>query len=286
MNCSTPDIPVPPYLPEFAQTHVCWVDDVIQTSHPLLSPSLSALNLSPHQGLFQWVSSLHQVVKILELQFNISPSNECSGLISFRIDWFEVLSVQRTLESLLQCHRSKASIFQCSSFFMAQLSHPYTTTGKTRVTELESHDALVEDVAGSPPFGAWEFASLPPFAFFLSLCVMWTLQCSLWFPLACPDDAWCRGSRRYRSASFFCLAHCCGCRVYNVLFFCLCYPNFYLYKYPHVVGQSWRISMLYAAPSTLREGEIDFMWNFFFSVWKFCFSQLNVYKVCKSEITS
>ena len=133
VDCSIPGFPVLRYLSEFAQTHVHWVNDDIQPSHPLLSPSPPALNLSRHQGLFQWVSSSHQVVKILELQLNMSPSSECSGLISFRIDWFEVLSVQRTLKSLLQHCSSKASIFQCSAFFMVQLLHPYTTTGKTRV---------------------------------------------------------------------------------------------------------------------------------------------------------
>ena len=133
MDCSTPGFPVHHQLPEFTQTHVHLAGDAIQPSHPQSSPSPPALNLSRHQGLFQWVSSSHQVVKILELQLNISPSSECSGLISFRIDWFEVLSVQRTLKSLLQHCSSKASIFQCSAFFMVQLLHPYTTTGKTRV---------------------------------------------------------------------------------------------------------------------------------------------------------
>ena len=137
MNYSMPGFPLLYYLPEFVQTHVHWVSDAIQPSHPLSSPS-PALSLSRHQGLFQWVISSHQVVKILELQLNISPSNECSGLISFRIDWFEVLSIQRTLESLLQHHSSKASVFQCSAFFMVQLSHPYMTTGKTIALDRKS----------------------------------------------------------------------------------------------------------------------------------------------------
>ena len=94
MNCSTPDFPVLHYLPEFAQTHVHWVNDVIQISHPLLPPSLHALSLSQHQGLFQWVSSQ-------SFSFSISPSNECSGLISFRIDWLDLLTVQGTLKSSL-----------------------------------------------------------------------------------------------------------------------------------------------------------------------------------------
>ena len=100
-------------------------------SHPLLSPSPTAFNLSQHQSLFKWVSSSHQVAKVLEFHFNISPSNEYSGLISFRMDWLDHLAVQGTLKSLLQHHSSKASILWCSAFFIVQLSNPYTTTGKT-----------------------------------------------------------------------------------------------------------------------------------------------------------
>ena len=87
MDCSTPGFPVHHQLPEPTQTHVHWVGDVIQPSHPLLSPSPPTFNLSQHQGLFQWVDSLHQVAKVLEFQLHISPSNEYSGLISFRMDW-------------------------------------------------------------------------------------------------------------------------------------------------------------------------------------------------------
>ena len=77
------------------------------------------------------VGSLHEVAKVLELQFQYHPSTEYSGLISFRIDWLDLLAVQGTLKSLLQQHNSEASILQCSVFFMVQLSHPYMTTGKT-----------------------------------------------------------------------------------------------------------------------------------------------------------
>ena len=83
------------------------------------------------QGLFHWVGSLHQVPKYWSFSFSISPSNEYSGLISFRIDWFDFLVVQGTLKSLLQHYSLKASILWCSAFFMVQLSHPYMTTGKT-----------------------------------------------------------------------------------------------------------------------------------------------------------
>jgi len=130
MDCSTPGLPVHHQLPEFTQNHVHWVGDAIQPSHSLSSPS-PAFNPSKHQGLFKWVSSSCQVAKVLESQINSSPSNEHSGLISFRIDWLDLLAVQGTLKSLLQHHSSKASVLQCSAFFRVQLSHPYMTTGKT-----------------------------------------------------------------------------------------------------------------------------------------------------------
>ena len=104
-----------------------------QWCHPTISssaiPFSSIFNLSQHQGSFRWVSSLHQVVKVLE--FNNSPSNEHPGLISFKINWLDLLTVQGTLKSLLQHHSSKASLPQCSAFFLVQLSHPYMTAGKT-----------------------------------------------------------------------------------------------------------------------------------------------------------
>ena len=116
-------------LPELSQTHVHWVGDSIQPSHPLSSPSPPEFNLSQHQGLFQWGSSSHQVAKYWS--FSISSSNEYSGLISFRMDWLDLLAVQGTLKSLLQHQSSKASILRCSAFFTVQLSLPYMTTGKT-----------------------------------------------------------------------------------------------------------------------------------------------------------
>ena len=131
MNRSTPDLPVHHQRPEFTQTHAHQVGDAFQSSHPLLSPSLPTFNLSQHQGLFQGVRSSHQVAKVLEFHFRISASNEYSGLISFRIDWLDLLAVQGTLKSLLQHHSSKASILQPSAFFIFQLSHPYMSTGKT-----------------------------------------------------------------------------------------------------------------------------------------------------------
>ena len=103
--------------------------DAIQPSHPLLSPS-PAFNLSQHQDLFKGVSSSHQVTKGLSFSFSISPSSESSELISFRMDWLDLLAVQGTLKSLLQHHSSKASVLQRLAFFIVQLSHPYMTTGK------------------------------------------------------------------------------------------------------------------------------------------------------------
>ena len=130
MDCSTQGFPVHHQLLELAQTHVHWVGYAIQPSHPLSSPS-PVFSLSQHQGLFQWVSSSHQLAKVLKFQLQYSPSNEYSGLISFTIDWFDLFAVQGTLKSLLQYHSSKASILWHSTFFLVQLSHPYMTTGKT-----------------------------------------------------------------------------------------------------------------------------------------------------------
>ena len=102
--------------------------DSILPSHPLSSPSPPAPNPSQHQGLFQWAM---RWPKYWSFSFGISPSNEHPGLISFRMDWLDLLAVQGTLKSLLQHHSSKASILWCSAFFIVQVSHPYMTTGKT-----------------------------------------------------------------------------------------------------------------------------------------------------------
>ena len=130
------------HLLEFAQTHVHGVSEAIQLSCPLLSPSPLAFNLCSirvfpnelalclHQNIFQFVSSSQQGPNYWRFSFSISPSNEYSGLISFRIDCFGLLAVQGTLKSLLQHHSSKASILQHSAFFMIQLSHPSITTEK------------------------------------------------------------------------------------------------------------------------------------------------------------
>ena len=124
-------LPVHHQLPEPTQTHVHHVADALQPSHPLSSPSPPAFNLSQCQGLCQWVSSSHQVPKYWSFSFRISPSNEYSGLISFRMDWLDLLAIQGTLKSLLQHHSSTASILWRSAFFIVQLSYPHMTTGKT-----------------------------------------------------------------------------------------------------------------------------------------------------------
>ena len=130
MSHSTPGLPVHHQLLEFTPTHVRWVSDAIQPSHPLLSPSPPALNLSQHQGLFRWVSSSHQVAKVLvSASTSVLPVNTQDW--SPLGDGLDLLLVQGTLKSLLQHHSSEASILQRSAFFIVQLSHPCITTGKT-----------------------------------------------------------------------------------------------------------------------------------------------------------
>jgi len=132
MDYSTPGLPVHQQLPKFTQTHVHWVGDGIQPSHPLSSPSPLAFNWKTSIRVFSKESVLPiRWPKYWSFSFNISPSNEYSGLISFRIDWLDLLAFQGTLKSLLQHHSSETSILQCSAFVIVQLSHPYMTTGKS-----------------------------------------------------------------------------------------------------------------------------------------------------------
>ena len=131
MDCSTPGFPVYHQLLELAQTHVCPVGDAIQPSHPLLLPSL-LVSIFPSIRVFSNESAFHiRWPEYWSFTFSISPSNEFSGLVSFRTDWFDLLAVQGTLKSLLQHHSSKASILWCLAFFMVQPSHPHMTIGKT-----------------------------------------------------------------------------------------------------------------------------------------------------------
>ena len=139
MDCSVPGSPVLHYLPGFAQ--MIWVGDALQTFHPLSPPS-PALSLSQHQSLFQWVSSSHQVAKELELHLQHQSFNESSGLISFRIDWFDLLAVQKTPKSLLW-HNSKVSVLWHSAFSVVQLSHSYMTTGKVIALIIQTFEGKV-----------------------------------------------------------------------------------------------------------------------------------------------
>ena len=141
MDCSTPGLPVHHQLLELAKTHVHPVSDAIQPSHPL-SPRLLLPSIFLSIRVFSNESVLH-IRWPRHCSFSFSPSNEDSGLISFRMDWLALLAVQGTLKSLLQHHSSKASIHRHSALFMVQLSHPYMTTGKiialTRQTFVSSY---------------------------------------------------------------------------------------------------------------------------------------------------
>ena len=131
MKSSTPGLPVHHHLLEFTQTHVQWVHDAIQPSHPH-RPLLLLPPIPPSIRVFYNESTLHiKWPKYWSFSFSIIPSNEHPGLISFRMEWLDLLAVQGTLKSFLQHHSSKALILRCSAFFTVQLSHPYMTTGKT-----------------------------------------------------------------------------------------------------------------------------------------------------------
>ena len=131
MNRSTPGLPVHHQHPEFTQIHVHQVGDAIQPSHPLSTPLLLP-PIPPSIRVFSSESALRmRWPQYWSFSFSISPSSEHPGLISFRMDWLDLLAVQGTLKSLLQHHSSKASIFRRSAFLTVPLSHPYMTTGKT-----------------------------------------------------------------------------------------------------------------------------------------------------------
>ena len=136
MDCSSPGLPAHHQLPEFSQTYVHWVGDAILISFPVV-PFAFHLQSFPASGSFQ-MSQFFTTSKDWSFSLSISPSNEYSGLISFRMDWLDLLAVQGTLKSLLQYHSSKASILRHSAFFIVQLSHLYMTTGKT-IAWLDRH---------------------------------------------------------------------------------------------------------------------------------------------------
>ena len=130
INCSTPGLPVHHQLPEFTQTHVHRVSDAIQPSHPRSSPSPPAPVPSSIRVFSNESTLCRRWPKYWSFSFSISPSKEHPRLISFRMEWLNLLAVQGTLKSLLRHHSSKASILWRSAFFTVQLSHPYMTTGK------------------------------------------------------------------------------------------------------------------------------------------------------------
>ena len=134
MDCSMPGLPVHHHLPELTQTHVHRVGDPSHPSNHLIPchPLLLLPSIFPSIRVFSNESILHiWYPKYWSFSLSISPSDEYSGLISFRMDWLDHLAVQETFMSFPQYHSSKASILWCSAFFIIQLSHPYTITGKT-----------------------------------------------------------------------------------------------------------------------------------------------------------
>ena len=122
-------LPCPPRACSNSCPSSWWCHPTISSS--VVSFSSQTFNLSQHQGLFQWISSSHQVAKVSEFQFQHQSFQWVFRMISFRIDWFDHLAVQGTLKSLLQHYSLKASILQYSALFMVQLSHPHMTTGKS-----------------------------------------------------------------------------------------------------------------------------------------------------------
>ena len=158
MDCSMPGLPVHHQLPEFTQTHVHWA--VMPSNHLILClPLLLPLSVIPNIRVFSNESILHiRWPKGWSFSFSISPSNEYSGLISFRMDWLDLLAVQGTLRSLLQHHSSKASVLWCSAFLIVWLWHPYMTTGKTKAVtaaaaakSLQSCPTRCDPMDSSPP---------------------------------------------------------------------------------------------------------------------------------------
>ena len=144
-----PGFPVLHCLPELTQTHVHRVSDAIQPCHPLSSPSPPLPpSIFPSIRIFSNESVLHiRWPKYCTFSFSISPSSEYSGLISFKMDWLDLLTVQGTLKSLLQHHNSKASFLQHSAFFTVQHSHLYVTTGKTTALTIETFVSKVMSLA-------------------------------------------------------------------------------------------------------------------------------------------
>ena len=174
MNRSMTGLPVNHQLPDFTQTHVHRVGDDLQTSH-LLCPLLLLPPIPPSIRVFSSESTLRmRWPKDWSFSFSVNPSKEIPGLISFRMDWLDLLAVQVTPKSLLQNCSSKTSILWCSAFFIVQLSHPYVTTGKTIALTRWTFVGLYQpfNVHGIcsdvPPFIS-DISNLCPFSSFPSL---------------------------------------------------------------------------------------------------------------------
>ena len=150
MSCSMPGLPVHPQLLELAQTHVHWVGDAIQPSHPPSPASPPALNLSQHQSLFQWVSSSLQVARVLEFQLQHQPSLECSGLISFRMDWLDLPEVQGTLQE-----SSPTQQFKCINSLALSFLHSPTFTS---IHDHRKNHSLDTDLCWQSNVSAFEYA--------------------------------------------------------------------------------------------------------------------------------
>ena len=150
IDCKTPSFSVHHQFQELTQTHVHQVSDAIQLSHPLSSPLLLP-SIFPNISIFSSDSVLClRGPNYWSFSFSISPSNEYSGLISFRIDWLDLLAVQGTLQSLLQPHSSKESILRCSAFFIVQLLH---SKGDQSWVFIGSTDVEAETLILWPPDG-------------------------------------------------------------------------------------------------------------------------------------
>ena len=157
MDCTMPGLPVHHQLLEFTQTHILWVGDAIQPSYPLLSPSSPAFNLYQHQGLCKWVSSSHQMAKVLNFSFSFSPSNEYSGLLSFRMDWLDLSAVQGTLKVYTSTTNDKEAEFE---WFYDNLQDLLELTPKKKKCPfhhrgLESKSRKARDTWSNRQVGPW-----------------------------------------------------------------------------------------------------------------------------------
>ena len=176
MDWSIPGFPAFRYLQEFAQTHVLWISDAIQLSHPVL-PLLLFPSIFPSIRVFSSESALHtRWPEYWSFSFSISPSNEFLGLISFRIDWFDIFAVPGTLKSLLKHHSSKISVLLHSAFFMVQLSHPYLTTGRTIALTIQTLGSKVMSLFFNM-LSRFVIAFLPVSKCLLIPCVQALSQC-------------------------------------------------------------------------------------------------------------